>query len=92
MSKLRERRSDFFLFSKHLCGAPSIGYKETSAWQAGSAPIDLATAMAVSGAAASSYMGLGSFPSLTPAHVPTLASTCLSTSGHGFTDPARTLP
>jgi hypothetical protein len=63
--KLRERRSDFFLFSKHWCGAPSIGYKETTKWRAGRDGVDLATAMAVSGAAASSYMGLGSFPTLT---------------------------
>ena len=61
---LRERKSDFFLFSKYWCGAPSIGYVKTSEWQAGRIPIDLATAMAVSGAAASSYMGLGSIASL----------------------------
>jgi hypothetical protein len=61
---LRERKSDFFLFSKCWCGAPSIGYARTPGWQAGRAPIDLATAMAVSGAAASSYMGLGSIASL----------------------------
>jgi hypothetical protein len=63
--KLRERRSDFFLFSRQWCGAPSIGYKETTNWHAGRDALDLATAMAVSGAAASSYMGLGSFPTLT---------------------------
>jgi len=62
---LRERKSDFFLFSKYWCGAPSIGYAATPQWQAGGAPIDLATAMAVSGAAASPYMGLGSLPTLT---------------------------
>jgi hypothetical protein len=61
---LRERRSDFFLFSKFWCGAPSIGYTETSRWRAGDQPLDLATAMAVSGAAASSHMGLGSISSL----------------------------
>jgi len=61
---LRERKSDFFLFSRHWCGAPSLEYKETKEWKAGGATIDLATAMAVSGAAASSYMELGSFPSL----------------------------
>jgi hypothetical protein len=61
---LRERRSDFFLFSKHCCGAPSIGYRETSQWRAGRRPIDLGTAMAISGAAASPHMGLGSIPSL----------------------------
>ena len=62
--KLRERKSDFFVFSKHWCGAPSIGYRPTVEWRANRAPVDLATAMAVSGAAASSYMGLGSKPTL----------------------------
>ena len=62
--KLRERKSDFFLFSKHWCGAPSIGYRQTAEWRANGAPVDLATAMAVSGAAVSSYMGLGSMPTL----------------------------
>ena len=61
---LRERRSDFFLFSEHYCGAPSIGYRETPQWRADRRPIDLATAMAVSGAVASSHTGLGSIPSL----------------------------
>jgi hypothetical protein len=62
---LRERKSDFFLFSKHWCGAPPVGYHKTDQWRANDAPVDLATAMAVSGAAASSYMGLGSMPTLT---------------------------
>jgi hypothetical protein len=62
--KLRERKSDFFLFSKHWCGAPSIGYRPTAEWRANRVPVDLATAMAVSGAAVSSYMGLGSMPTL----------------------------
>lgn len=62
---LRERKSDFFLFSKHWCGAPSIGYKPTSEWIAGNTQVDLATAMAVSGAAVAPYMGLGSMPTLT---------------------------
>jgi hypothetical protein len=61
---MRERKSDFFLFSKHWCGAPSVGYAETAQWRVGAAPIDLATAMAVSGAAASPYMGLGSISTL----------------------------
>jgi hypothetical protein len=64
-ASLRERKSDFFLISKYWCGAPSTGYEKTSNWQANRAPFDIATAMAVSGAAASSYMGLGSMPSLT---------------------------
>jgi hypothetical protein len=62
---LRERRSDFFLFSREYCGAPSIGYRKTSEWKTNDADADLATAMAVSGAAASSYMGLRSISSLT---------------------------
>src|SRR5439155_11993320 len=62
--KLRERRSDLFLFSMYWCGSPSIGYTETTKWRAGGDAVDLATAMAVSGAAASSHMGLGSFPTL----------------------------
>ena len=62
---LRDRKCDFFLFSKHWCGAPITGYHRTVEWKTNGAPADLATAMAVSGAAASSYMGLGSMHSLT---------------------------
>ena len=61
---LRERHGDFFLFSKHWCGSPATGYAGTARWAAASKKIDLATAMAVSGAAASPHMGLGSVPSL----------------------------
>jgi hypothetical protein len=61
---LRERKSDFFIFSKCWCGAPSTGYVETSQWRAGRSSVDVATAMAVSGAAASPYMGLGSISTL----------------------------
>jgi hypothetical protein len=61
---LRERRSDFFLFSKGWCGAPSIGYAPAGNWRGGDGAVDLATAMAVSGAATSSHMGLGTIPSL----------------------------
>lgn len=61
---LRERKSDFFLFSKAFCGAPSLGYRPTEEWKTQGDVVDLATAMAVSGAAASSYMGLGSYPTL----------------------------
>ena len=61
---LRERRSDFFLFSKGWCGAPSIGYAPAGSWRGGDGAVDLATAMAVSGAATSSHMGLGTVPSL----------------------------
>jgi predicted acylesterase/phospholipase RssA len=62
---LRDRKSDFFLFSKHWCGSPATGYHRTGAWRTNKAPPDLATAMAISGAAASPYMGLGSMPTLT---------------------------
>ncbi|MGE0824308.1 MAG: hypothetical protein AB7P18_19605 [Candidatus Binatia bacterium] len=62
---LRERKSEFFLFSKHWCGSAITGYHQTNAWKMNGLPADLATAMAVSGAAASSYMGLGSMPTLT---------------------------
>ena len=61
---LRERKSDFFLFSKEFSGSPATGYFPTKQWQANSDQPDLATAMAISGAAASSYMGLGSMPTL----------------------------
>jgi hypothetical protein len=62
---LRDRKCDFFLFSKRWCGSPMVGYRETGKWHTNGAPADLATAMAVSGAAVSSYMGLGSLPTLT---------------------------
>jgi hypothetical protein len=62
---LRDRKSDFFLFSKHWSGSPATDYFPTAAWQTNNAPPDLATAMAISGAAASSHMGLGSMPTLT---------------------------
>jgi hypothetical protein len=61
---LRDRKSDFFLFSKHWSGAPAIGYQRTKKWRANGKPIDLATAMAISGAAFSANMGLASMPSL----------------------------
>ena len=61
---LRDRRSDFFLFSKHWCGSPVISYYPTEKWQTDGEPVDLATAMAISGAAISANMGLGSMPSL----------------------------
>ncbi|MCQ8116576.1 patatin-like phospholipase family protein [Methylomonas rosea] len=62
---LRDRRSDFFLFSKHWIGSTTTGYAKTDQWRASGNPVDLATAIAVSGAALSSHMGLGSKPFLT---------------------------
>jgi hypothetical protein len=61
---LRDRRGDFFVFSKHWCGAPAVGYSPTSGWTANGKELDLATAMAISGAAASPQMGTSSLPSL----------------------------
>jgi len=62
---LQDRRCDFFLFTKHWMGAPSIGYFDTGRWQANGNPVDLATAIATSGAALSTHMGLGAMPTLT---------------------------
>src|SRR5690606_28849837 len=55
--ELRGRNSDFFLFSKHYCGSPIVGYLPTCQWEAVDGYLDLATAMAISGAAASPHMG-----------------------------------
>ncbi|WP_460552571.1 hypothetical protein [Comamonas piscis] len=63
---LKDRGGDFFLMSKHWIGSTSTGYFKTSQWKAGTDSIDLATAMAVSGAAASPQMGLMSKRSLAP--------------------------
>ena len=62
---LRDRRGDFFLFSKHWCGSPAVGYYKTKEWKTNDLDPDLATAMAISGAAFSSQMGLASMPTLT---------------------------
>ena len=62
---LRDRKCAFFLFSKHWTGSATTGYHRTTEWKTNGNPVDLATAMAVSGAAASSYMGLSSMPTLT---------------------------
>lgn len=62
---LKERGCDFFLFSKEWTGSPSTGYRPTADWRANGKPVDLATAMAVSGAAVSAHMGLANMPTLT---------------------------
>lgn len=61
---LRDRRGDFFLMSKFWTGSPSTGYHATENWRIGRQGLGLATAMAISGAAASPHMGLGSKPTL----------------------------
>jgi hypothetical protein len=61
---LRDRKGDFFLFSKRWTGSAAVKYSPTEQWIANGRPIDLATVMAISGAAASPHMGLQSIPSL----------------------------
>src|SRR5712692_2135194 len=59
---LRGRGADFFMFSKFYCGAESTGYRRTDRYENGETR--LATAVAVSGAAASSQMGTSTSPIL----------------------------
>ena len=54
---LRDRRGDFFVFSKCWSGSPAVGYTQTVDWNTNGTEIDLASAMAISGAAASPQMG-----------------------------------
>ncbi|RMP84424.1 patatin-like phospholipase family protein [Pseudomonas syringae] len=61
---LRDRRGDFFIFSKHWCGSAATGYSSTGQWESNGAAVDLATAMAISGAAVSPQMGPNSVSSL----------------------------
>lgn len=61
---LRDRKGDFFLFSKYWSGSNAVGYSATEKWKTNGPSVDLATAVAISGAAASPQMGLGSVPSL----------------------------
>lgn len=62
---VRDRKTDFFLFSPEWCGGPTVGYWPTREWKTDGRPLDLSTAMAVSGAAFSTHMGLASMPTLT---------------------------
>lgn len=61
---LADRGCDFFLMSRHWMGSPVVGYESTTKWKMDQAEPDLATAMAISGAAFSSNMGLGSIAPL----------------------------
>jgi Patatin-like phospholipase len=54
---LRGRNGDFFIFSKHFSGSALTGYFPTLALEREDPHLDLGTAMAISGAAASSHMG-----------------------------------
>jgi hypothetical protein len=55
--ELRGRGGDFFLLSKTMCGSMITGYQKTEQVSRMNPDLDLATAMAVSGAAASTNMG-----------------------------------
>lgn len=57
-SAMQGRLSDFFLFSQAYCGSPITGYSPTIEWEKSDPNLTLATAMAISGAAASPLMGL----------------------------------
>ncbi|MEO1618229.1 MAG: patatin-like phospholipase family protein [Planctomycetota bacterium] len=64
IDELRGRESDFFVFSKHFCGSPVVGYQSTVLWEEADSHLDLGTAMAISGAAAAPQMGMISMPSV----------------------------
>lgn len=55
---LRERKSDFFLFSKRMSGSPATGYQKSAEFKNGRNEMDLATAVAISGAAVAPMMAL----------------------------------
>jgi hypothetical protein len=62
----RGRNADFFIFSPLHVGSEATDYADTDAFEKVAPELDLATAMAISGAAASSNMGSGSIRPLTP--------------------------
>lgn len=62
----RGRNADFFQFSPVYCGSASTGYIRTDKFENHCPSVDLATAMAVSGAAASSNMGTNTRRSFSP--------------------------
>jgi hypothetical protein len=55
---IRERHSDFFIFSKQYIGSNRTGYCRSETMEAVFPQMDLATAMAISAAAASPNMGM----------------------------------
>ena len=55
---MRGRLSDLFSFTPVATGAPVLGYRSTRDWEETNPNLDLATAMALSGAAVSPQMGL----------------------------------
>jgi len=62
----RGRNADFFLFSPRYVGSYATGYAPMQTFERAARDLDLATAMAISGAAASSNMGSASIKPLTP--------------------------
>jgi len=58
--ELRGRNCDYFLFSKHFCGGPIVGYRGTDVCETANPMLDLGTAVAISGAAAAPQMGVAS--------------------------------
>jgi hypothetical protein len=62
----RGRNADFFIFSPRFIGSGATKYVRTTEFEDEVHELDLATAMAVSGAAASSNMGANSIKALTP--------------------------
>jgi len=62
----RGRNADFFLLSQNFIGSETTGYVATKSVEKIDRVLDLATAMAVSGAAASSNMGAETIKPLTP--------------------------
>jgi hypothetical protein len=61
----RGRNADFFLFSPCYVGSEATGYRETLAVESATS-LDLATAMAISGASVSSNMGANSIRPVAP--------------------------
>jgi hypothetical protein len=55
----KDRKSGYFLFSKHFCGSRQTGYRETESYHGGRT--QLARALTVSGAAAGTGMGYQTF-------------------------------
>ncbi|MER9950389.1 patatin-like phospholipase family protein [Mesorhizobium sp. M0047] len=56
--KMRGRLSDVFTFTPLMTGSNLVGYQDTKAWEDLNPKLDLAAAMALSGAAVSPQMGL----------------------------------
>lgn len=61
---VRDRKSDYFIFSKRFVGGPRTGYCRSEALERVFPQMDLATAMAISSGAASPNMGRATQPAL----------------------------